>query len=61
MGNTSQGTKLNSNIIMNDLKLINKVLKGPQVPFSCNMILPRKPRKILKGLRRIGMQVMWQS
>jgi hypothetical protein len=40
---------------MNYLKLINKVLKAPQVPLSYNMILPRKPRNILKGIRRIGM------
>jgi hypothetical protein len=30
------------------------------VPLSCNMILPRKSRKILKGIKRIRVKAIWQ-
>jgi hypothetical protein len=45
---------------VNDLKLINKGLKGLHMPLSYNMVFPRKPRKILKEIMRIRVKVTWQ-
>jgi hypothetical protein len=38
------------------MKLINKKFKGPQMPLSCDMILSRKMRKVLKAVKRIRMK-----
>jgi hypothetical protein len=45
---------------MNNLELINKIFKGPQMPLSCDMILSRKMGKILKEIKRIRMKEIWQ-
>jgi hypothetical protein len=48
------------NNVMNYLELINKILESLHMLLSCNMILSRKMRKLLKEIKRIRMNMIWK-